>query len=122
MKLLFRRILVGAALLVATAWAQAAITCTSITSPGFSTAFSGTVPPNNITQTSFTVTCNRNLAGDPTTLNYTVSANNGLNPQGQGNQAALGANRLKYDVYKDAACGTAWKGGGGGLGACGTGG
>lgn len=115
MKPIFSHILLAAMLLLMMPAARAAITCTSITSPGFSTAFSGTVPPSNITATSFTVTCNRNLAGDPTTLNYTVQANNGLNPQGQNNQAAFGVNRLRYDVFKDAACGTSWKGGGGGV-------
>ncbi len=115
MKLIFGHVLLAATLMFVAQSARAAITCTSITSPGFSAAFTGTTPPNNITATSFTVTCNRNLAGDPTTLNYTVSANNGLNPAGQNNQAALGANRLRYDVFKDAACGTAWKAGGGGV-------
>ena len=115
MKPLFRSAMLGATLTLAMSGAHAAITCTSITSPGFSAAFSGTVPPSNITQTYFTVSCQRNLLSDPTTLNYTVSVNNGLNPQGQANQAALGANRLRYDAYKDAACATAWKGGGGGV-------
>lgn len=113
MKPLFSRVLLGAALVFATSWVHAAITCTSITSPGFSTSFTGTVPPNNITQGSFTVTCNRNLAGDPTTLSYTVGADNGLNAGGGFNQAALGASRLQYDLYKDAACGVRWKAGGG---------
>lgn len=108
MKPLFSRVLLGAALVFATSWVHAAITCTSITSTGFSTSFSGTVPPNNITQGSFTVTCNRNLAGDPTTLSYDVGANNGLNAGGGFNQAALGASRLQYDLYKDAACGVMW--------------
>ena len=94
MKPFFNRILLGATLLFATSLAYAAITCTSITSTGFSNSFSGTVPPNNITQGSFTVTCNRNLAGDPTTLNYSVGADNGLNAGGGFNQAAFGANRL----------------------------
>ena len=109
MKPLFSRVLLGAALVFATSWVHAAITCTSITSSGYSTSFTGTVPPNNITQGSFTVTCNRNLAGDPTTLSYTVGADNGLNAGGGFNQAALGASRLQYDLYKDAACGVRWK-------------
>lgn len=115
MKPIFGHVLLSATLMLVAPSVRAAVTCTSITSPGFSVAFSGTVPPTSITATSFTVTCNRNLAGDPTTLNYTVSADNGLNPQGQNNQAALGANRLRYDVFKDAACATVWKGGGGGV-------
>ena len=109
MKPLFSRVLLGAALVFATSWVHAAITCTSITSTGYATSFTGTVPPNNIIQASFTVTCNRNLAGDPTTLSYTVGADNGLNAGGGFNQAALGASRLQYDLYKDAACGVRWK-------------
>ena len=113
MKRIFGRATLAAVLLVSVAGAEAAITCTSITSTGFSTAFSGTVPPTNITPAFFTVTCNRNLAGDPTSVTYSVGADNGLAPQGQGNQAQFGANRLRYDAYKDAACGTTWKAGGG---------
>ena len=78
MKPIFSRILLGATLVFATSWAHAAITCTSITSSGFSTSFSGTVPPNNTTPAFFTVTCNRNLAGDPTTLTYSVGSKSSL--------------------------------------------
>ena len=113
MKRFFGRALMAAALLASMAGAEAAITCTSITSTGFSTAFTGTVPPTSITPAFFTVTCNRNLAGDPTTVTYSVGANNGLAPQGQGNQAQLGVNRLRYDAYKDSGCGTTWKAAGG---------
>ncbi len=113
MKQFFGLALMTAALLATAPFAEAAITCTSITSTGFNAAFSGTVPPTNITPASFTVTCNRNLAGDPTTLTYSVGADNGLAPQGQGNQAQFGANRLKYDAYQDSACGTTWKSMGG---------
>lgn len=101
------QLLLAMALLLSASWAQAAITCTSITSPGFSTAYSGAAP--NITQTSFTVTCNRNLAGDPTTLNYSVSVNNGLQPTGQTNRAALSSNYIRYDVYQDSTCATDWR-------------
>lgn len=114
MKPFFNRICLGATLLFVTSLAHAAITCTSIMSTGFSNSFSGTVPPNNITQGSFAVTCNRNLAGDATTLSYLVGADNGLNAGGGFNQAALGASRLQYDLYQDAGCATKWKAGGGG--------
>ena len=113
MKSTFGHVLLAAMLMLFTPYAHAAITCTSVTSPGFNASFSGTT--TSTTQTSFAVTCNRNVASDPTSLTYTVGANNGLAPTGQNNQAQLGANRLRYDAYKDAACGTAWKGGGGGL-------
>ncbi len=104
--------LLTAAVLALATSSDAAITCTSVTSPGFSAAFTGTVPPTNVTPSSVTVTCNRNLAGDPLSLNYLVAANNGLNAAGNQNRAALGANRLQYDLYRDAACSLQWRGGG----------
>ena len=114
MKRIFGRALMAAALLATAAMAEAAITCTSITSTGFSTAFSGTVPPNNITPAFFTVTCNRNLVGDPLTVTYDVGVNNGLNPAGGANRAVLAGNFVRYEPYKDSACaGTLWKSAGG---------
>ena len=114
MKQIFGRALMAATLLATAAIAEAAITCTSITSTGFSTAFSGTVPPTNITPAFFTVTCNRNLAGDPTTVTYDVGVNNGLNPVGNANRAALAGSFVRYEPYKDSACaGTTWKSTGG---------
>ena len=89
--------------------ARAAITC-SITSPGFSTAYSATAPVTNVTQTYFTVTCTRGSTSDPTSVNYSVTADNGLSSQGQRNRASAGGNRIQYDLYKDAACGTQWRG------------
>lgn len=88
--------------------ASAAITC-NISSPGVTLAYPANSSPV-ITQTSFTVTCARNLAGDPTTLSYTVAADNGLNPNGVNNRAFQGTNALRYDVYRDAACSSSWKG------------
>jgi spore coat protein U-like protein len=88
---------------------HAAITC-SVTSPGFAAAYDPTVATTNITQTYFTVTCTRGATSDPTSVSYSVKADNGLNPIGQGNRASFGTNRIRYDFYKDAACGTQWKG------------
>lgn len=102
-----RFLLVLAALL--SPLAHAAITC-SVSSSGFAAAYNPATPTTNITQTFFTVTCTRGATSDPTSINYSVKADNGLNPQGQGNRATFGANRISYDVYKDAACGTQWKG------------
>ena len=89
--------------------AGAAITC-SVSSGGFLTAYNPSAPGNNVTQTFFTVTCTRGLAGDPTSVNFGVTVNNGLNPQGQNNRAQSGTNLIRYDVFKDAGCGTKWKG------------
>ncbi len=99
------------ALLTATSIAQAVITC-SLSSSGFTAAYVPSNPGTNITQTNFGVTCVRNLAGDATTLNYSVTANNGLYAGGGSNRAASGASRISYDVYKDSGCGAQWKGGG----------
>jgi len=88
--------------------AQAAYNC-SVSSPGFSTAYSPATPTATVTSTSFTVTCTRALA-DATTLAYAVGADNGINANGVNNRAASGASLIKYDVYKDGACGTQWKG------------
>lgn len=112
MKSILMQWLAALALLLVTHVSQAAITCSSITSTGFSTAYSSTGPVPNSTQASFTVTCVRTLAGDPTTLSYTVGANNGLNFSGGSNNAKL-ASLIKYDTYKDSACTTSWKASGG---------
>lgn len=97
-------------LLLAAVPAQAAITC-NITSGGIFTAYDPAAGGNNVTQTSFTVTCTKGAAGDPATVNYGVLVNNGLYALGVNNRAAFGANRIKYDVYTNSTCGTAWKGG-----------
>ena len=87
--------------------AHAVITCTSVTSPGFSTAYSGVV--NNVTATFFTATCSRSSLADAATVTYQVGVNNGLNNAGGQNRAKLGANFISYDTYKDAGCTTLWK-------------
>lgn len=89
--------------------AQAAITC-SLSSGGFAAAYDPANPATNVTQTSFTVSCTRGLAGDPTSVAYSVTVDNGLSPQGQNNRASYLANRIRYDSYRDAACSSKWKG------------
>lgn len=88
--------------------ARAAIIC-NVSSGGFSTAYSATNPATNVTQTSFTVTCTRGSTGDPTSVSYTVSDTNGANPVGINNRASFGGSVIRYDLYKDSACGTQWK-------------
>lgn len=104
------RWLAGAALMLSAASGHAAITC-SISSNGFSTAYSPLTVGSTVTQTSFTVTCTRALASDPTSVNYAVNANNGLYALGINNRAFLsGSSYIKYDLYIDGACGTQLKG------------
>ncbi len=97
------------ALLLPMAGAHAAITC-NVTSSGFATAYSPTSGTTNVTQSSFTVSCTRGAAGDPTSVAYTVSVNNGLNANGINNRATFGASTMRYDLYTDGGCTTQWKG------------
>jgi spore coat protein U-like protein len=88
--------------------AQAAITC-NISSPGFTTSYDPAATSQTIVQTSLTVTCQRNLAGDPTTLNYSIGADNGLYAGGGSNRARLVTNYVRYDVYRDSLCSSQWR-------------
>jgi spore coat protein U-like protein len=104
------RCLAAVALSMASFAAHAIISC-SISSGGFATAYDPNAPGTNTTQTFFTVTCTKGSAGDPATVNYSVTVNNGLYAQGINNRAAFGANRIRYDVYTNAGCSNKWKGG-----------
>jgi spore coat protein U-like protein len=99
----------AAVLLLVCSWpaAHATITCTSISSPGVSVGY-----VNNSTtslQTYFVVSCTRSSVSDPLSVSYDVAANNGLNPNGVNNRAFLGSASLRYDVFTNSSCGTAWK-------------
>ena len=96
------------ALLLSANAAQAAISCT-ISSPGFIVGYTSG-GAQVITQSSYSISCTRGLTTDLTTTTYSVQANNGVNPVGQNNQAASGANLLRYDTYIDSGCVTQWKG------------
>ncbi len=90
--------------------ASAAYNC-SISSPGFSAAYDPTSPTTNVTQTQLTITCTRSIS-DASTMDWSVRADNGLNPRGGGrNRAAFGRSRVNYDIFQDPACGTQWGGG-----------
>lgn len=89
--------------------AHAAITCTTVTSPGVSLNY-----VNNTTasvQTYFEVSCTRGSTSDPTSVTYDVTADNGLNPIGVNNRARHSSGELlRYDLFTGASCGTQWKG------------
>lgn len=90
-----------------TGTAHATISC-SVSAMGFTSVYDpiSTVPNDNVS--SVTINCSR-ASSDPTTTNYSLAANNGLNPNGQNNRARyLASNYLRYDVYKDAAYSTRW--------------
>jgi hypothetical protein len=97
----------GAALLFAAPSAEAAIQCTTFTSPGFTINYTSQTTAS--TQTYFRVTCSR-ASGDATSVTYSVIADNGINPTGQNNRAFNAAASLRYDVYVNGTCGTQWKG------------
>jgi spore coat protein U-like protein len=90
--------------------ANAAISCT-LSSSGFATAYVPSTAATNVTQGTVTVTCQRNAAGDGTTANFTLAANNGLHAAGQQNRAQLGAtaSRINYDLFQDSTCATVWR-------------
>jgi len=104
----FLRACIAACLLVASGLASAAYNCT-VSSGGIGAAYSPSAGTTTIVQSSFTVTCTRALS-DASTMSYTVAADNGANAQGTHNRAALGASKLAYDLFKDSACGTQWRG------------
>jgi len=84
--------------------AQAAINC-NISSPGANTNYEGVAVT---AQSSFSINCTR-LAADPGTAAYSLRPSNGLNPSGQTNNAAFGANRLAYAHFKDSICTAPWR-------------
>lgn len=96
-------------LLLAGTGARAAITCTSVASPGVSINYVANTTTN--VQTQFTVSCTRTSASDPASVSYSVRADNGGNPTGINNRATHpGGSVLRYDLYTSAGCGTQWKG------------
>jgi hypothetical protein len=99
-------------LLLAGGGAHAAITCTSITSPGFNTAYVANT--TQAMQITFTITCSRGSVNDPTSINYSVFDNNGTHATGNANAAALvtgrTTNKINYDFYTTGCGGTQWAG------------
>ena len=94
------QLLATTALLLLAANAQAAITC-NISSPGITTAYNPAATAKNITQSQFTVTCQRNSGSDPTTLNFSVEADTSTT-------AVSGGNTINYDLYRDSLCVSTW--------------
>ncbi len=97
------RFAIGMVVLIAAfaiAKAEAAYSC-SVTVTALTITYDPTVATENITAGSYTVSCTRSLA-DSATLNYTLAANNGLQPTGSINRVQLGAsaNRYQYELYR----------------------
>jgi len=101
---------IAAALLSTPISAQAAVTCNA-SSSGFSSGYTPTDITIKITSATLTVSCTNSLTGpSPQTLNYSVTVNNGLQPNGTQNRAASGANFINYAVATDSGCISEWKG------------
>lgn len=80
----------------------------SLTSSGFATAYAPTGVVPNVTQGSFTLTCTQTLL-DSNSMNYSVSVNNGTNPNGTQNRAKLNGNKyILYETYRDSGCSVSW--------------
>jgi spore coat protein U-like protein len=82
----------------------------SVSSAGFTGPYLPSNPTATVTAASVSVTCSRDNAGKPLAeVTYQLAADNGLNPTGTQNRAALGSGLLNYDVATDSAC-TPWEG------------
>lgn len=92
--------------------AIAAITCTIAAPTALSFVYvSGTnnTSPNNKLQSAIVATCQRTLAGDPTTAVLTLGANNGLQPAApRSNRALFNGNLIQYRLWRDVACSAAF--------------
>jgi len=95
--------------ILAPSLAHAAYSC-SISSPGVSEAYDPNDRATDVVATELTITCTR-APSDPSTMDWSIRADNGLNPRGGNrNRAAFGTGRMNYDLYGDGACGTQWGG------------
>ena len=105
------RLLFAVVLAVLAPIAQAAISCTTVTSAGGYISYVSNTTAS--VQATFTISCNRSATSDSTTQGYKVSVDNGLNGSGPGktqNNAVNGTAKLAYELYTDSACTTKWQG------------
>ncbi len=80
------------------ATANAAVSCSVSVTP-ITVVYDPTVATENITTGTVTVSCTRAIS-DANTFDYSVTASNGLQPNGTVNRAQLGANRYNYELYR----------------------
>ena len=102
--------LAALATLLAAGTAHGAITCT-VSSAGIAAAYLPSSPSTNVTLARFLVTCTKGAAGDPGSVDFGVRVDNGLYALGVNNRAISGAAFIRYDLFRDPACGATWKGG-----------
>lgn len=78
--------------------AHAAVSC-SVSATSISVTYDPTVGTSTVTTGSYTLSCTR-LPGDPNRFSWSLGANNGLQPSGQTNRAALGQRYYSYELYR----------------------
>jgi spore coat protein U-like protein len=105
------RLLALAALVLLSTAAKATISC-NVSSNGFNTAYDPALATMTTVQTSASVSCTRSdPTNDPSSIAYSIKADNGLYAAGINNRARLsGSSEIKYDVFQNSTCATQWKG------------
>jgi len=94
-----RAFLCAVALLAAAAPSRAAITC-GVSVTAVTVVYDPTSGAQNVTTGSYTINCNR-LISDPATLNWTLAANDGLQPATGLNRVQNGTGqRYTYDTFR----------------------
>ena len=88
--------------------AHAAVTCNISQIDNFAALYDALGSTDYTSTGTFTVTCTRTAAGDPTSINFVTNTNNGLNPTGSNNRANLSGNFLRYDLFTSATYATNW--------------
>ena len=78
--------------------AHSAVSC-SVSVTSISVAYDPTVSTAAVSTGSYTLSCTR-LSSDPNTFSWSLGANNGLQPSGQTNRAALSGAYYSYELYR----------------------
>lgn len=99
-----------AALVLFSASAQAAVTCTSVISSGFSSTRDSLVATDTLNQGSFTIVCSRAVNDPTTTVFYAALAKGSANATASNFRARLGATSsyLNYNVYTNSSYSNDW--------------
>jgi spore coat protein U-like protein len=92
------RLLVLAVLGLCSAPALAVVSCTA-SATSIVKGYDPNATGNTVATGSYTVSCTR-AAGDPSTFNWSLGADNGSNPSGAQNRATLGTRTYNYELYR----------------------
>jgi spore coat protein U-like protein len=100
--------LAGLAALLASAPSRAALNC-SVSSGGIGFGdYDPVVATPDDSTGNIAVTCTRVILQDPFRVDYTLSLSRGTSPSFAPRRMASGANRLAYNLYRDAARAEVW--------------